>query len=78
MAEAMAEYPVNLTPDNGAFLITSPDFPELTTFGKDVEDALSHAVGAFLEAIAARRAYGHDIPEPSKPDHGQRVVHVPD
>ena len=70
MGQAMAEYPVNLTLDNGTFLVTSPDFPELTTFGEDIEDALSHAVGAFLEAIAARRAHGYDIPKPSKPEQG--------
>ena len=74
----MPEYPVNLTPDGDTILVTSPDFPELTTFGNDVEDALSHAVNALLEAIAARRAHGHDIPKPSKPDIGQRVVYVPD
>ena len=74
----MAEYPVTLTPYDGTLLVTSPDFPELVTLGEDVEDALSHAVGAFLEAIAARRAHGHGIPEPSKPEQGQRVVYVPD
>ena len=74
----MAEYPVNLTPDDGTFLVTSPDFPELTTFGEDVEDALSHAVGAFQEAIAARKAEGRPIPDPSKPDVNQRIVYVPD
>ena len=74
----MPEYPVNLTPDNGTFLVTSPDFPELTTFGNDVDDALSHAVNALLEAIAARKAKGRPIPDPSKPDADHRIVYVPD
>lgn len=61
------EYPVKLQKDdNDTILVTSPDFPELVTFGDDREDALSYAVGAFEEAIAARMAYDKDIPTPSK------------
>ena len=51
------DYPVKLTKDdNGTYLVSSPDFPELVTFGDDKEDALSYAEGAFEEAIAARKA----------------------
>ncbi len=63
----MLEYPIKLTKDdNDTVLATSPDFPELVTFGDDVEDALMHAFDALEEAIAARMAYKEDIPEPSK------------
>lgn len=63
----MAEYPVRLTPDdNGTLLVTSPDFPELTTFGEDRDDALARAIDAFDEAIAARIARREDVPRPSK------------
>ena len=74
----MAEYPIYLTSNDRTYAVTSPDFPELATFGKDIDGTLSRAAGAFSEAIAARRARGHIIPEPSKPNYGQRVVHVPD
>jgi antitoxin HicB len=63
----MISYRVVLTPDsNGTVLVTSPDFPELVTFGDDEEDALSYAVGAFEEAIAARISDRQEIPTPSK------------
>jgi antitoxin HicB len=72
----MPDYPVILTPDdNGTLLVTSPDFPELVTFGDTVADALQQAQGALLEAIAARLADGEPIPQPSA---GPHVVHLPE
>ena len=63
----MLDYPVELSrDDNGTLLVTAPDFPELTTFGEDMEDALARAADAFDEAIAARIAYRDDVPRPSK------------
>ncbi len=60
----MLTYPVKLAADEGTFLVTAPDFPELTTFGDTREEALSYAVGALKEAIAARIASRDDIPSP--------------
>ena len=63
----MISYRVTLAPDsNGTVLVTSPDFPELVTFGDDEADALSYALGAFEEAIAARVSDREKIPLPSK------------
>lgn len=63
----MITYRVTLAQDfDGTTLVTSPDFPELVTFGNDEADALSYAVGAFEEAIAARVSYREEIPPPSK------------
>jgi antitoxin HicB len=63
----MISYRVHLKPDdNGTFLVTSPDFPELTTFGETREEALFHALGAFEEAIEARISDREEIPVPSK------------
>lgn len=63
----MISYRVVLKPDsNRTILVTSLDFPELVTFGKDKADALSYAVGAFEEAIAARISDREEIPAPSK------------
>ena len=62
----MISYRVKLQDDEGTVLVTSPDFPELVTFGEDRDDALSYAVGAFSEAIAARMALREPIPLASK------------
>ena len=61
----MLSYPILLEPDDGAVLATSTDFPELTTFGDDRAEALTRAVDALEEAIAARIHQGLDIPAPS-------------
>jgi len=62
----MISYRIKLEDDEGTVLVTSPDFPELVTFGDDEADALSYAVGAFEEAIAARVSDREEIPLPSK------------
>ena len=62
----MLTYPIRLEEDVGTVMATSPDFPELTTFGDDRDDALMRAVDALEEAIAARIHAGRDIPSPSK------------
>jgi len=62
----MGAYRIELTPDdNGTLLVTSADFPELTTFGEDETDAGLRASMAIEEAIAARIAAGDDLPIPS-------------
>jgi antitoxin HicB len=73
----MLTYPVTLTPDEGTYLVTSPDFPEIVTFGETKDGALVYAVGAFDEAIAARIAYREAIPTPSKTKRGQKLVTLP-
>lgn len=62
----MLAYPIFLAQDAGSYLVTSPDFPELTTFGDDREEAVARAVDALEEAIAARIAGRRDIPSPSR------------
>lgn len=63
----MLEYPITLTLDkNDTVLATSKDFPEVTTFGEDYDDALFHAIDAVEEAIAARIANREDVPQPSR------------
>ena len=61
----MLTYPVSLENDDGTVLVTSIDFPELTTFGEDRDEALARAAHALEEAIGARIAARQDIPEPS-------------
>ena len=63
----MLAYPIHLEPDdNDTHLATSPDFPELTTFGDDRDDAITHAIDALEEAISVRIRYGEDIPLPRR------------
>jgi antitoxin HicB len=63
----MIRYRVLLTPDdNDTFFVTSPDFPEVNTFGEAREDALHFAVGAFREVIASKIHNKEPIPAPSK------------
>ena len=61
----MYEYPIKVEADGETFLVTSKDFPELTTFGETRDDAMMRAVDALEEAIAARIADNRDVPEPS-------------
>ncbi len=70
----MLHYPVLLEDDDGTMFVTSPDFPELTTFGDDRDEAIARAADALEEAIAARIAARQDIPEPSA---GEDRVKVP-
>lgn len=71
----MLKYPVTLTPDdNNTFLVTSPDFPEVTSFGETVEDALANAAMAIQEAIGARIAHQEAIPAPTV---GKETVELP-
>jgi antitoxin HicB len=73
--ERAMKYPITLTPDdNGTLLVTSPDFPELTSFGDTVTNALKRARGALLEAIEARIHDREPIPPPSR---GGRMVRLP-
>ena len=58
-------YPIELEEDGGTVLVRSPDFPELTTFGEDRDEALGRAVNALEEAVAARIHDRKDIPMPS-------------
>ncbi len=73
----MTRYRVTLEDDEGTVLVKSPDFPELITFGDDETDALSYAIGAFSEAIAARMAHHESIPEPSRGKPSDPRVTIP-
>ena len=70
----MLSYPISLDDDDASVMATCPDFPELTTFGDDRDEALARAVDALEEAIAARIHSGQDIPSPSA---GEIRVTVP-
>jgi predicted RNase H-like HicB family nuclease len=48
--------------DGGAFLVTCPALPEVSTFGEDETAAVAHARDAIEEALAARTRDGREIP----------------
>jgi predicted RNase H-like HicB family nuclease len=59
-----ARYAVVLEPDEDAFQVIVPAFPEIHTFGETVEDALAMARDAIELSIAVRRDEGTEIPLP--------------
>ena len=63
-SECMADrrYAVLLEPDDGAYSVIVPAFPEIHTFGKTVDEALEMARDAIELAIAVRRDEGEEIP----------------
>lgn len=64
----MLSFPIELKNDDRGVLATSPDFPELTTFGDDRQEALARSVSALEEAVAARMHGNEDVPVPSAGD----------
>jgi antitoxin HicB len=72
-------YEVTLDADeNDAFLVTAPQFPEVTSFGNSIEEALVHGRNAIEEAIAGRIAEGQNIPHPLRKTKGRgHFVEVP-
>ena len=64
----MLSFPIKLQEDDCGVLATSPDFPELTTFGDDRDEALARSVSALEEAVAARMHDKKDVPVPSEGD----------
>lgn len=59
--------------DNQTFLITSPDFPEVTTFAETKNDIIKMGWAAIEEAICARMYDKKPIPAPHKTIKGNGV-----
>ena len=78
----MLSYRIDLTEDeDGSILVTSPDFPELTTFGESEAHAILMASGAIEEAVAARMHAHQKLPRPvdrrEAAKHKGRAVALP-
>ena len=58
----MSWYEIKIDADGDIFMATAPAFPEVTTFGEDMEAALKNARDAIEEAIAGRIYDSEDIP----------------
>lgn len=61
----MFDYPVMLSPDNGAFLVTFPDVPEAITFGATEAEALTMAVDALESGLSFYVDARKPLPVPS-------------
>lgn len=69
------DYFVKLTPsEEGGFVVTCRDLPELITQGDDVSHALSEARDARDEVLAAYAAGGIEPPAPTPPERGEYVI----
>jgi antitoxin HicB len=74
----LQSYPVILTKDeNDAIIAQFPDVPEAITVGADKNNALDWAQDALVVALTGYIEERRDIPQPSKPKKGQKIVPLP-
>ncbi len=72
------EYAVLLKPaEEGGFIVTCRDLPQLITQGEDVDDALVQASDAMDELFAAFMKNGFGFPAPSQQRPGEYLVSPP-
>jgi antitoxin HicB len=72
------EYAVILKPaDEGGFIVTCRDLPQLVTQGENIADALTEASDAMDEVFAAYMQGKLEFPAPSKARRGEHVVAPP-
>lgn len=72
------EYAVRLTPaEEGGFVVSCRDLPQLVTQGDDLAHALVEAADAMDEVFAAYMQGGLALPAPSRTRKGEHVVSPP-
>ncbi len=72
------EYAVLLAPaEEGGFVVTCRDLPEVITQGENIEDALVQAVDVMDEAFATRMRSNEDFPVPTRLRKGEYLVSPP-
>jgi antitoxin HicB len=59
------------------YLVLFPDFPEAGTDGKDLSETMEEAADCLGSVIGFRIRHKEDVPRPSAPKRGQRLVAVP-
>ena len=71
-------YPCRFTPaDEGGFVVTCRDVPEVVTQGDTLDDAMLEAADALDEALQGRIDDGEDIPVATAARRGERLVAPP-
>ena len=63
--------------EDGRPVVSFPDFPESHTDGKDMQEAMEEAIDCLGSTISLRMSMKEEIPAPSAPKRGQRLVPVP-
>ena len=63
--------------EEGGFVVTCRDLPQLITQGESLPDALSEAADAMEEVFAAYMKGGLTFPAPSRTRRGEHVVSPP-
>lgn len=72
------QYAVLLSPaEEGGYVVTCRDLPELITQGESVEEALDQASDAMDEVFATYLTEGLNFPEPSKARRREHMVAPP-
>ena len=70
------KFPVTLTPDDGAFVVTFADIPEAITQGDTEDEALKAAHDALETALDFYFEDKRAVPAPSKAKRGQHLVEL--
>jgi antitoxin HicB len=71
-------YPAAFSRDReGRILVRFPDLPRLATDGKDMAEAMLAAIDCLGSDLSIRMQQKEEIPPPSAPKRGQRLVPVP-
>ena len=70
-------YPAVFKRDGGRILVAFPDFPTAHTDGADANDAMEEAIDCLGSNIAFIMADRADVPKPSRPKRGHKLVPVP-
>jgi antitoxin HicB len=72
------QYAVALKPaEEGGYVVSCRDLPQLVTQGEDLENALTEAADAMDEVFAAYMQGGLALPAPTKARRGEHVVSPP-
>jgi antitoxin HicB len=71
-------YPASFRPDeDGRPVVSFRDFPRAHTDGKDLREAMEEAIDCLGGVVARYMSQKIEIPVPSKPKRGDRLVPVP-
>lgn len=71
-------YPAKFSRDQeGRILVRFPDLPGVATDGADIAEAMVEAIDCLGSDLSIRMAQKEEIPPPSAPKRGQRMVPVP-
>ena len=75
---SMFSYPAKFTAGtDGRVLVDFIDLPRVATDGKDDREAMEEAMDALGSDLSIRLSRREEIPTPSAPKRGQRLVPVP-